>query len=123
MKLQDENIRVNDEFVEERICLIQDKGDTSITHYQVSLGWFIFRVDVLSLKGYVKEWGTPIKRGGFGQVMTGYTYRHRVYAVKRFLVDSLNKDTYKEEKKVKDYQKKLYDAMKECCITKVCGVF
>ena len=82
--------------MEEKIDLIQDKGDTSITHYQVSLGWFIFRVDVLSLKGEVKEWGTPISRGGFGQVMTGYTYCHRVYAIKRFLVDDLNKDTYQK---------------------------
>ena len=123
MQLQLHNIRVSHEFVEERINILQDKGDTSITHYQVSLGWFIFRVDILNLKGEAKEWGTPISRGGFGEVMTGYTYRHRVYAVKRCMVESLNKDTYTTEKTVNEYHKKLYEVMKECCITKVCGVF
>ena len=88
--------------------MIQDKGETSITHYQVSLGWFIFQVDVLSFKGEAKEWGKPISRGGFGQVMTGYTYRHRVYAVKRFEVDALNKDSYNNEKVCQEYQKKLF---------------
>ena len=97
MKLQDENIRIGDEFSEERISLMQDKGETCITHYQVSLGWFIFRVDILNLKGEVKEWGTPISRGGFGQVMTGYTYRHRVYAIKRFIVKDLNSASFQEE--------------------------
>ena len=60
----------------------------------MSFGWFILRVDVLNLKGEAKEWGTPISRGGFGEVMTGYAYRHRVYAVKRFIVKSLNMDSY-----------------------------
>ena len=96
--LEEQNIRINEEFVEEKINLIQDKGETSITHYQVSLGWFIFQVDVLNFKGPAKEWGTPISRGGFGQVMTGYTYRHRVYAVKRFEVESLNEDSYDDDK-------------------------
>ena len=84
--MEEQKIRISDKFVEERIDLIEDKGETSITHYQVSLGWFIFRVDVLNLKGEAREWGKPIGKGGFGQVMTGYTYRHRVYAVKRFLL-------------------------------------
>ena len=81
--------------MEEKISLVHDKGETSITHYQVSLGWLIFRLDVLSLQGPATEWGTPISKGGFGQIMTGYTYRHRVYAVKRFEVKELNKDSYK----------------------------
>ena len=98
--------------MEERIDLIQDKGESSITHYQVSLGWFIFRVDVLNLKGPVSEWGTPISSGGFGEVMTGYTYRHRVYAVKRFCLKSLNEDSYQNEKILNDYHKKLYEVMK-----------
>ena len=65
-QLEEQKIRICDKFVEERIDLIEDKGETSITHYQVSLGWFIFRVDVLSLKGEAREWGKPIARGGFG---------------------------------------------------------
>ena len=64
--LEEQNIRINEEFVEEKINLIQDKGETSITHYQVSLGWFIFQVDVLNLKGPAEEWGKPIGVGGFG---------------------------------------------------------
>ena len=111
-KLGEWNIRIGDKFTEEKIDLIQDKGLTSITHYQVSLGWFIFRVDVLNLQGEAREWGTPISRGGFGEVMTGYTYRHRVYAVKRFEVESLNEDSYSTDKTVEDYQMKLYEAIK-----------
>ena len=80
--------------MEEKVDLIQDKGETSITHYQMSLGWFIFQIDVLSFQGPATEWGTPIGGGGFGSVMTGYTYRHRVYAIKRFKVKTLDKDTY-----------------------------
>ena len=85
-KLKKYGIRLSKEFVEERISLLQDKGNTQITHYQVSLGWFIFWVDVLSLKGEACEWGTPISKGGFGEVMTGYAYGGRVYAVKRIMV-------------------------------------
>ena len=43
--------------------------------------------------------------------MTGYTYRNRVYAIKRFEVEPLNKDSYdsyNEEKTVEDYHRKLY---------------
>ena len=57
-------------------------------HYQVSLGWFIFRIDVLNVQGPAKEWGYTIGEGGFGYVMTGYTYMSRVYAVKRFILRS-----------------------------------
>ena len=70
------------------------------------------------LQGKAKSGELP-----FAEVMTGYTYRHRVYAMKRFVVDSLDQDSYKLEKPVKDYHKRLYEAIKECCITKVCGVF
>ena len=66
---------------------MSDKIDSQITHYQVSLGWFIFRVDVLNLIKPATEWGKPIARGGFGEVMTGYSYRHRVYAVKRTMIE------------------------------------
>ena len=81
---------MSDKFEKRRISLIVDKINTQITHYQVSLGWFIFRVDVLSLEGVVKEWGKPIGKGGFGEVMTGYTYGRKVYVVKRFMVEELN---------------------------------
>ena len=55
-------------------------------HYEVSLGWFLFRVDVLNIQGPAKEWGYAIGGGGFGYIMTGYTYMSRVYAVKRFML-------------------------------------
>ena len=57
--------------------------DSHITYYQVSLAWFIFRVDVLNLSGPATEWGKPIEKGGFGEVMTGFSYGHKVYVVKR----------------------------------------
>ena len=61
-------------------------------HYQVSLGWFIFRIDVLNIRGPAKEWGYTITKGGFGYVMTGYTYMSRVYMVKRFMLELEVKD-------------------------------
>ena len=64
------------------------KNDAYIMHYQVSLGWFIFRIDVLNIQGPAKEWGYTLGGGGFGYVMTGYTYMSRVYAVKRFQLGS-----------------------------------
>ena len=72
---------------------MSDKIDSHITHYQVSLAWFIFRVDVLNVIGTATEWGKPIGKGGFGEVMTGYSYGHKVYAVKRTMVKKeLNED-------------------------------
>ena len=74
-------------------------------HYQVSLGWFIFRIDVLNIQGPAKEWGYPIGGGGFGYVMTGYTYMQRVYAVKRFKFKfQLNYENVELEENLKEYQ-------------------
>ena len=57
-------------------------------------------------------------------MMTGYAYGGRVYAVKRIMVDNrLDETSYKNEKVLKEYHEKFYDAMKECCITRICGVF
>ena len=81
-------IRLRENFIDQKISLYQDKIDTHITNYQVSLGWFIFDIHVLNLRGPVKEWGYPIGKGGFGQGSTGYTYGRGVYAVKRFMLDT-----------------------------------
>ena len=39
------------------------------------------------------------------------------------MVDSLDSESYTTEKTAEEYQKQLYEVIKECCITKVCGVF
>ena len=87
-KLKEYGIRIRKDFVDEKMSLMNEKVEGHITQHQVSLGWFIFRVDVLNIRGRAKEWGTPIGSGHFGHVMTGYTYRRRVYAIKRYSLDT-----------------------------------
>ena len=89
----------------------------------MSLGWFIFRVDVLNIRGRAKEWGTPIGSGHFGHVMTGYTYRRRVYAIKRYFMDTpLDLENMGDLDLLENYHETLEMAMKEVCILKLSGV-
>ena len=89
----------------------------------MSLGWFIFRVDVLNIRGTAKEWGKHIGSGHFGYVMTGYTYRHRVYAIKRYIMDRpLNKENMFDLDVLESYHQTLKAVMKEVCILKLSGV-
>ena len=73
--------------------------------------------------GFATEWGTPIGRGGEAYLMSGYTYGKRKYAIKRHIIpEPLCEDTVNTERIVEKYQNYLHKVIKECCITKLCGI-
>ena len=51
---EEHHIGIREDFVEEEITFLRSRNDGYIMHYQVSLGWFIFRIDVLNIQGPAK---------------------------------------------------------------------